>query len=60
MTCEWISTEDVSEEKCNAETIEQLTTPESLKAIFAYRSNLKLQELAMRIGQKVMNKEPAL
>ena len=60
MTCEWISLEDVSDDKCQAETIEQLMTPESLKAIFTYRCNLKLQELAARIGKKVMNKEAPL
>lgn len=60
MTCEWITTDDVSEEKCTAESIEQLLEPENLKAIFSYRCNLKLQELAMRMGQKIMNKEDPL
>lgn len=60
MTCEWVTTDDVSEEKCTAESIEQLMSTDSLKSIFAYRCNLKLQEIAMRIGQKIMNKEPAM
>ena len=57
MTCEWISTDDVSEEKCKVSSPEELLNPENLKDIFSYRCNLKLQEIAMRMGQRIMNKE---
>lgn len=45
-TCEWIKIDDVSEEKCTAESIEELMTTESLRAFFEYRCNMKLQKCA--------------
>ena len=60
MTCDWITADDISEEKCAAESIEDLTTHESLKAIFSHRCNFKLQEVAMKMAQKIMAKEPPI
>ena len=39
ITCEWITLDDVLEEKCKAETIEDFLQPEHLKKIFEYRCN---------------------
>jgi acyl-CoA oxidase len=39
ITCEWITLDDVTEEKCKAETIEDFLQPENLKKIFEYRCN---------------------
>jgi hypothetical protein len=41
-TVEWINLDDVSEDKCKAESIEELMAVDSLKAMFEYRANLKL------------------
>lgn len=50
ITVEWVTTEDVTEEKCKAETIEEFVTPENLKAVFEYRCNKLLQKTAMSLG----------
>lgn len=51
--------EDVTDEKCTADTIEEFCTPENLKKIFEYRCNLKLQATAMNLGRRMMAKEDA-
>lgn len=57
ITAEWITVDDVSEEKCLAETIEEFTTPENLQKVFEYRCNKHLHKTAMSIGQRMMSKE---
>jgi hypothetical protein len=42
VTCQWVKIDDVSEEKCTAETIDQLLSPEVLLAAFEYRCNKHL------------------
>lgn len=57
ITVNWVTTDDISEEQCKAETIEEFLTPQNLKAVFEYRCNKLLQKTAMTMGQKMMNKE---
>lgn len=56
-TCEWITVEDVSENKCAAESAEDFMQIDNLRAVMEYRCNLKLQQLAMKIGQRSMSKK---
>jgi len=53
-TCEWITFEDVSEDKCPFNTAEEFLKPENLKKMFDHRCNLILQRLASSLGQKMM------
>lgn len=39
ITVEWIKTDDVTDEVCKAETIEDFVKPENLKAVYEYRCN---------------------
>lgn len=39
ITVQWITTDDVTDDKCTAESIEDLLKAETLKAIFEYRCN---------------------
>ena len=45
-TVEWLKLDDVSEDKCEAESEEDLMKNENLLAFFEYRCNLKLQKCA--------------
>ena len=56
-TCEWVKVDDVSEEKCAANSIEEFMTIDNLKAVFEYRCNMKLEQTAMAIGSRAMTKE---
>ena len=56
ITVEWIKVDDVSDEKCEAETIEQFMTHANLKHVFEYRCNKLLQRSVMFLGQKLMDK----
>lgn len=42
MTCEWITTDDVSDQKCEAESIEQIMEPDFLLKAFSFRCNIRL------------------
>ena len=55
-TVEWITTEDITNLKCNAQNIEELLQPDSLKAIFEYRCNKLLQRSAKSIETKLAEK----
>lgn len=55
-TVNWITTDDVTDDTCKAESIEDLLKPECLKSIFEYRCNKLLQRTAMSLGQKLMDK----
>ena len=39
VTAEWITIDDVSEEKCAAESVEEFTKYDNLAAVLQYRSN---------------------
>lgn len=39
ITVNWVTLDDVTEEKCKAETIDDFLQPENLKAVFEYRCN---------------------
>lgn len=56
MTVNWITTDDITDEKCKAETIEEFLNPENLRAVYEYRCNKLLQKAAMNLGQKMMDK----
>lgn len=55
-TCGWVKTDDVLEEKSQAEDIESFLKIDHLKSLFEYRCNKLLQKLAMQIGSKTMDK----
>lgn len=57
VTCQWVKIDDVTEDKCTAETIDQLLSPEQLLAAFGYRCNKNLQRTAQNIGMKMASKE---
>lgn len=50
VTVTWVTTDDVTEEKCSAETIEDFLKHDNLKAVFEYRCNKLLQRVAMNLG----------
>lgn len=50
ITVEWLKTDDVTEEVCKAESVEDFVTPENLRAVFEYRCNKLLQRTAMSLG----------
>jgi len=57
VTCSWITTDDVSEDKCKADTIEGLLEKESIIKIFEHRCNKLVQENAMGLGAKMAESE---
>jgi len=57
VTCQWVKVEDVTDDKCTAENIDQLLSPEVLLAAFEYRCNMNLQRTAQNIGIKIASKE---
>ena len=57
ITCSWITTQDVSDEKCNYNSIEEFTNPQNLIKIFEYRCNKLLQKCSMQIGRKLFEKK---
>lgn len=50
ITVNWVTTDDVTEDKCKAESIEEFMEPNNLKAVFEYRCNKLLQKTAMTLG----------
>ena len=56
VTVEWIKADDVLDEKCKAETIEEFLAHDNIKAVFEYRCNKLLQKCAMILGAKLMDK----
>ena len=56
-SCEWITIDDVSDQKCEAQTIEEFMKPDNIQKVFEYRCNKILQKCAMSIAQKAMAKE---
>lgn len=57
ITCEWISVDDVTEDKCKAESLEEFFKPENILALFEYRCNKLLQRSAMSLAGRMMAKE---
>ena len=41
-TMEWLKLDDVSDEKCEAQTVEELVSNDNLLKFFEYRCNLRL------------------
>lgn len=56
VTAEWISLEDVTDEKCKADTAEEFMTYDNLEAVIQYRTNKLLQKTAMSLGAKMMDR----
>lgn len=57
-TCEWVTTDDVTEDKCEATTIDEFLQFDNLKKVFEYRCNKLLQRTAMSLAGKTMGKTP--
>lgn len=57
-TCEWVKTDDVTEEKCEATTIDEFLQFDNLIKVFEYRCNKLLQRTAMSLAGKTMGKTP--
>ena len=53
-TCEWIKIEPVLGDKSKAETIEELTSMETLLAIFEFRANLLIQRTGLELSGKLL------
>lgn len=56
-TCQWITTDDVTEQKFEGETLEDFYDPENIRKIFEYRCNKLVQKVAMSIARETMMKK---
>ena len=56
ITVEWLTIDDVTDQKCEAQSIEEFMTHDNLKKVFEYRCNKLVQRSVMSLGQKMMDK----